>query len=82
MKQLFDDRRQLIAEQAAAAQGRATSPAVAMDDINKVNDQCQLIESAPMICNYQIPMNTDGHRFMRSFYLRFHVYAIKFWHFK
>jgi hypothetical protein len=34
--QLFDDRRQLIAEQAAAAQGRTTSPAVAMDDINKV----------------------------------------------
>ncbi len=36
MWQLFDDRRQLIAEQAAAAQGRATSPAVAMDEINKV----------------------------------------------
>ena len=35
--QLFDDRRQLIAEQAAGGQGRATSPAVAMDEINKVN---------------------------------------------
>ena len=42
--QLFDDRRQLIAEQAAAAQGRTTSPVVAMDEINKVKKLYQNLE--------------------------------------
>ena len=42
--QLFDDRRQLIAEQAAAAQGRTTSPVVAMDEINKVKKIYQNLE--------------------------------------
>jgi len=48
MLQLFDDRRQLIADQAIAAQGRPNSTLFSMDEINKalpiilIGNKCDL----------------------------------------